>query len=95
MLRNQLLSLAMSNDEALSHEQVDAQVRRARDLIAHPEHIGAAGKDEIEGLLRALVGLADTFLGRPVTTPKGCATIRTCTTGCSSNCAASMTRKAN
>ena len=60
----------MSNDEALSREQVDAQVRRARDLIAHPEHIDAAGKDEIESLLRALVGLADTFLGRPVTIPE-------------------------
>ena len=49
----------MSNDEALSREQVDAQVRRARDLIAHPEHIDAARhRQEIESLLRALVGLA-------------------------------------
>ena len=60
----------MSNGEALSREQVDARVRRARDLIAHPERIDAAGKDEIEDLLRALVALADTFLGRPVTIPE-------------------------
>jgi hypothetical protein len=60
----------MSNDEALSREQVDARVRRARDLIAHPERMDAAGKDEIEDLLRALVALADTFLGRPVTIPE-------------------------
>jgi len=60
----------MSNDEALSREQVDARVRRARDMIEHPDRIDAAGKDEIEGLLRPLAVLADTFLGRPVTIPE-------------------------
>ena len=56
--------------ETLSRGQIDARVRRARELIEHPERIDAAGKDEIENLLRALIGLADMFLGRPFTIPE-------------------------
>lgn len=70
LAKDRLSSLFMTAEaEALTREQIDGRLRRARDLIEHPERIDAAGKDEIVDLLRILVGLADTFIGRPFTIP--------------------------
>jgi len=59
----------VAEPQALSREQIEVQVRRARELIEHPRQLGEAQRDEIVDLLRLLVGLADTFMGRPFAVP--------------------------